>query len=301
MKRVGILRGGMGDDYRFSLKRGGEVLGHIYEHLSPEWTALDILIDKAGVWHLRGAPILPAQLMHQVDVVWNEAHSSFAHTLRQVAIPHISAPHFGHGIAQSRDILREHIKNMQISGIKIPRGIILPLWQGDIDGEWDKYLIKKAKDAHDKIPPPWIVRPLGRKDVASHTANTFSELVRALDDIMAHSESAVVEELIAGEEVSAHSVPGFRGQSRYVFPLGNANEEDKLQQIISDLYDRLGAKHYLKSDFVLSPRRGVYLLNLEFWPDFAADSSFTKACEGVGAKPHHVIEHMLESTLSLRV
>ena len=49
-----------------------------------------------------------------------------------------------------------------------------------------------------------------------------------------------------------------------------------------------------KSDFVLNPHGKVYLLNIDSTPDLKPDSHFSQVCESVGAKTHHVVEHILE-------
>ena len=65
--------------------------------------------------------------------------------------------------------------------------------------------------------------------------------------------------------------------------------------IVKDLYEHLGIKHYLKSMFVLNSRGKVYLLDIQTVPDLKPESHFHKVCESVGAKMHHVVEHVLNS------
>jgi D-alanine-D-alanine ligase-like ATP-grasp enzyme len=92
----------------------------------------------------------------------------------------------------------------------------------------------------------------------------------------------------------------FRGEDIYTFPLGNsfgnfsAEEKEILTQVAKDLHKHIGAKHYLKSDFVLNSRGKVYLLQIESMPDLKPDSHFSQVCESVGAKMHYVVEHILE-------
>ena len=51
MKRVGIMRGGPGKNYEFSLQEGAEIIAHIFECLGNSWKPVDILIDRDSVWH----------------------------------------------------------------------------------------------------------------------------------------------------------------------------------------------------------------------------------------------------------
>ena len=302
IKRVGILRGGNDEHYESSLKKGGEIILHIMENLRDKWKPFDVLVDKEGAWHLNGVPVLPLQLLYKVDVVWNLSQPSFSNILESYSIPNIGIPPFSLVFNKSKDMLRKHMKGF---GVQMPRSVVFPLYQEDFDGPREKYAVKKAKEVHAKFPAPWIVKSYTTSfNMGIHLAKTFPELVSAIEDGVKNEKSILVEEFISGKVASVHSVPHFRDQDIYTFPLGNSfgifspEEKEKLVAMAKDLHKHLGVKHYLKSDYVLSPRGKVYLLNFELTPDLKPNSHFTQVCESVGAKPQHVIDHMLEKALS---
>ena len=304
IKRVGVLRGGAGKHYASSLRKGGEIIFYISENLGDKYKPVDILIDKNYIWHCGGVPINPSDLASRIDIAWNTTHPSLSNILDSLSIPNIGASAFSFTLENSRDMLREHIKNI---GIEMPRSIILPVYQQDFDGPIEKYPIKKAKEVFEKFSSPWIVKSFTEDaNMAIHLAKTFPELVRAIEDGVKHDKSILVEEFIAGKVASVHSVPMFRGEEIYIFPLGNAfggfsaEEKENLATLAKDLYRHIGAKHYLKSDFVLNPRGQVYLLQIEGNPDLKTDSHFSQVCESVGAKPHHIIEHILGEVLDTK-
>jgi D-alanine-D-alanine ligase-like ATP-grasp enzyme len=273
-KRVGVLRGGTGEYYTSSLQKGGEVISLIFENLGDKYKTLDILIDKDGVWHLNGIPILPSVLAQKVDVVWNTSHPSFSNILDSLSILNVNAGDFSSILQNNKDLLREHIKSIDI---EMPRHIVSP---------------KNAKEVFEKISPPWIVKILNEVKVVK----TFNELTEIIND----KDDVVVEEFIAGKIVSMHSMPNFRGVEIYTFPLGNsfgsfsAKEKEKLDTLTKKLHKHIGAKHYLKSDFVLTPRGKIYLLQINGTPNLKLNSHFSQVVESVGAKMHHVVEHILE-------
>ena len=300
-KRVGILRGGAGEYYEPSLQKGGEIITHIFENLPHKYKIFDILIDKEGIWHLNGVPIIPADLIHKIDVVWDTTHPSSSTTLNNFSIPNVGVNSFSHILGNSKEMLREHMKKI---GVEMPRHIIVPLYQKDFDGPRERYAIKKAKEIHEKFSSPWIVKSLTPDlGMGIHIAKTFNELVVAIEDGVKHEKSILVEEFISGKVVSMHSVPDFRGEDIYTFPFGNTygnispDEKEKLVSLAGVLHRHLDARHYLKSDFILSPRGKVYLLQIELTPDLRSDSHFSQVCELVGAKMHHVAEHILEQAL----
>ena len=300
-KRVGVIRGGTGKHYKSSLKRGGEVISHIMENLGDKYKTVDILIDREGNWYVNGMQISPADLIHRVDMVWNTAEPNVSLSLDNFLIPNVGNSSFSSAMENSKDLLREHMARI---GVPMPRSIILPVYQKDFDGPRERYSIKKAKEVHEKFPAPWIVKSLTEeRSMGIHLAKTFNELVAAIEDGINHNQSIIVEEFIAGKVASLHSVAGFRGEDIYTFPLGNTfgtfstDEKEKLVNLTKDIHNHIGAGHYLKSDFILTPRGKVYLLQIETHPDLKNDSHFSQVSELAGVKLSHVIEHILEQVL----
>ena len=298
IKRVGILRGGAGRHYATSLQKGGEVISHIFENLKDKYKPVDIFIDKNHIWHCGGVPINPGDLINKIDIAWNVAHPSLSSILDSLSIPHISTPAFSSTLENSKELLREHMRKI---GLEMPRSIVLPVYQKDFDGPRERYAIKKAKEVFEKFSSPWIVKSFTEdSNMAIHLAKTFPELVNAIEDGAKHEKSILVEEFIAGKVASVHTIPKYRGEDIYTFPLGNsfgnfsAGEKEILSHVAKDLHRHIGAKHYLKSDFVLNSHGRVYLLQIESIPDLKSDSHFSQVCESVGAKMHHVVEHILE-------
>ena len=314
-KRVGILRGGTGEHYHSSLQKGGDIISYLRENLSHKYAPVDILIDKDYIWHYAGKPVSPSDLAHKVDVVWNTSHPSFSNILNSLSIPNIGTSSFLGALQSNRDMLNGYVKNI---GLNMPRHIVLPLYQKDFDGPRERYAIKKAKQIFEKFGSPWIVksftqdanmgpvrgregsqRPSASNGMGIHLAKAFPELVRAIEDGVEHEKSILVEEFIEGKIASVHSMLGFRNQDIYTFPLGNFSigEKEMLTQIAKNLHNHVDAKHYLKSDFVLTPRGKVYLLGIESHPSLKEDSHFSQVCESVGVKTEHAIEHILEHAL----
>jgi len=102
---------------------------------------------------------------------------------------------------------------------------------------------------------------------------------------------------------SLHSVPSFRKEEVYIFPPSDVfgkisrEENEKLSTLARDLHHHLGARHYLKSNFLLNKRGKIYFLDFEPMPNLNSFSHFSQACESVGAKMHHVVEHILEQVV----
>ncbi len=301
--KVGIIRGGVGNHYASSLRKGGDVISHIVENLSDKYKVIDILIDKDGVWHLGGLPIKPADLVHKVDIVWDVSQlSNMSTILGNLSIPYIGNSSFQKALVSNNDMLRAHVGNINI---QMPKSIVLPVYQEDIDGPKNKYVMTKAKEILHKFPAPWIIKSFTPdSNMGIHLAKTFPELIDAIEDGIAHEKSILVEEFISGKLGSVHSISGFRGTDIYTFPLINifgvfsTTEKEKISNQIRNLHKHLGVEHYLKSDFVLHPKKGIFLTGIYSLPDLKKGSHFDQSCEFVGAKMSHVSEHILNKALN---
>jgi hypothetical protein len=305
-KRVGILRGGNSEHYEKSLKIGGELILHIHKNLNEKWKAIDILVDKDGIWHADGLPMKPVELINKVDVVWNTSHPNFSVTLNSLVVPNIGVDSFSFLLSENRSILQEHMRQI---GVKMPRHIVIPSYQEDFDGEHDRFILKKAKQVHEKFSPPWVIKSLTNDiDIGIHIANTYPELINAIEDIVNHGKSILVEEFIAGKNVSMHSVKGFRGQEIYNLPIcvdrplveSFSNlEKEELNKISKDIFTHLNISNYLNSNFVVHPKRGIFLNSISFQPDTLNDSHFHQSSLSVGSNPKQIIDHILESAFKI--
>lgn len=306
--KVGVLRGGDGPHYDQSIKDGAEIISFILNRLPFDYIPVDILVDREGVWHVAGVPVLPADLIHKVDIVWNVSNPTYSTSLRDLGIHVIGANIFPFGLHTSKGMLREHMKQI---GVKVPQSLVIPLYQPDFDGDKQKYVLKKAREVHAKFSAPWIVKSFTESSMTGiHVARTFPELITALTDIVDHGKSILVEEFIAGKIARVHSVAGIRGEELYSFVpqelkygFFNHNtlletEKKKLTELANKIHEHVGASDYISTTFVLHPTRGIHLSSIALIPDLDTDSHFCKSCETVGLKASHVVDHLLEKGLS---
>ncbi|MDQ3075698.1 MAG: hypothetical protein M3Q34_01045 [bacterium] len=309
--RVGILRGGANENYETSLREGSKMISYITENLPNKCIPLDIFVDKDGVWHLQGIPIVPFDLIHKVDVVWDTTVPAMS----QVLEGHISlfkVPNFAWSMANSKALLREHMKTIDV---QMPMHILMPPYQEDFDGPLDSYAVKKAREVHAKFGAPWIVKSFTRNpDVGVHTAKTFPALIDAIEDLSQHKESILVEELIPGKRGGVHTIPGFRGEDLYhmlpyeirkngaLEPIGNFNdtENKKLYALSENIYHHLGAENYLHFNFVLNKRGAIYVTDIMLVPDFTDGGGFARSSKTVGSNSQEVFQHLLDRALVKR-
>ena len=306
-KRVGILRGGNSENYETSLHEGGDLILYILEHLNNTWQPIDIFIDRNEAWYVQGILTKPAKFLQKVDVVLDTTHSNASLILESLGIPNISVKSFSLLLQKNRILLEDYVKNI---GVKMPRSILLPLYQKDFDGPREKYAMKKAQEVFAKFSSPWIVRSYPPDtSMGVHVAKTFSELINAIEDGVLHKSSILIEELITGKIAQVHSVSHFRDEDIYSLPViawikdkgvgvDNLLSEETLEitKTVRDIYKHLGNPYYLNSNFIFNQKRGLFLTSILFTPNFK-DPHFAYSCESVGIKAHDVFEHILNRAL----
>lgn len=314
--RVAVLRGGPSHEYDVSLNTGTSVLAH----LPPAYHGIDVFIDEEGVWHLSGVPKSPEKILSQVDVVFNALHGHFGedgkvqHILELHGIPHTSSPVMSSVYAMNKAFAKNIFSRF---------GIRTPLHRIIRKEEVNPSLVR---DLFTTFPHPSIVKPVASgSSVGVQKISTLSELADALNQVFAYDDRALLEEYIAGREATCAVIPYFRDEQLYTLPVLEVKRPDgyahttydhKLQGDISFDHDSLtalekaeakriaqlahkalGATHYSRSDMIVHPKRGVFLLETNTQPSLASHAPFVKGLEVVGSNLSQFLDHVLSRAL----
>lgn len=320
--KVGVLRGGSSDEYDLSMKMGARILDVLKkEPLNKEYRPVDILIDKSGIWHVGGFPMLPEQALRHVDVVFNSLHGAYGgdgriqHILDTFHKPFTGSKVFGTIMARDKKATRDSLKKL---GIKTPYAKDLHLEHGDeIDGI--------AHNLFHTFPMPVVVKPRNANEsVGVSIARNFDELIKAIDHARLFSPDIVVEEYITGKQIISGFIDDFRGQDHYpLMPVhiephapildfsdklsGNyshrvpaqltTQEKEVIENIVKRTKDSLGLRHIGTLDIIISPRRGVYVVDVNTHPHIHSHAPFLKSLHAVGSNEEELIAHLIRLAL----
>jgi D-alanine-D-alanine ligase len=330
MIKVGVIRGGISGEYEVSLKTGSNVLSHLKsEKLNKKYKPVDIFIDKNGIWHISGKPVSMDQVFHSVDVVFNALHGDFGEDgkvqqiLDQWGIPYTGSSAFASALGYNKVLAKEQFS---LLGINTPNHLSISKYENE-DGDIDTYSKNIAKKIHDKLPPPWIVKPLsGGSSVGMKMCSTYPELIEAFREGINKDNDALVEELIEGREATVGVVNNFRDQNVYVLPPieiripktktffdfeakytgvseeicpGNFSrkEKDELIRLSSMIHTGLNLDHYSRTDFIIHPKKGIYALEVNTLPGLTNESLIPKMLNAVGSNTEEFIDHILSLAL----
>jgi D-alanine--D-alanine ligase len=308
--RVGVLRGGPSGEYDASLKTGAAVLaGLSTPQFEDKYQLHDIYISKDGTWHMQGVPVEPRHAVNHVDVFFNALHGAYgADGKVQKILDDYHAPYTGSGtLASAVSINKILSKNLfKNQGIKTPYHIILN----------NPYTIEQdALTIFRSFPMPAIIKPaFAGMPLAGIVARDFLSLEPAIREAFRHDDTVIVEEFIAGIPASVGVLEHFRGEDLYVLPPveiryrnddsiagteeivpGNFTSEQKaeLARLAQEVHRALGLRHYSHTDFIVAPRRGVYVLGVSSSPELTETSRMPKALNAVGATLPDFFDHLV--------
>jgi len=331
MIRVGVIRGGISGEYEVSLASGAQVLSNLRsDTMKEKYSAIDIFIDRDGIWHINGIPVSMDKVASNVDVIVNALHGDYGEDgkvqelLDQWHIPYTGSGPVPSAIGYNKFLTKQEFTKL---GINTPKHMLFSAYQDDFDGPSSRYAQNKAREVWEKLPPPWIVKPLtGGSSIGIRVCKTFDDLVEAFNLGMNEKVSILVEEFIKGKEATVGVVNDFRnkkiytlppieiriprestffdnevkynGQSKEICP-GNFThgEKEELERLAALIHKGINLSHYSRSDFIIHPKRGIYALEVNTLPGLTGESLIPKALNAVGSNLPEFIDHIIKLAL----
>jgi D-alanine-D-alanine ligase len=310
---VGVLRGGTSSEYNLSLKTGAAMIAALPEE---KYETRDILIDKTGLWHLRGKPMDPTRALAQVDVILNALHGGIGEDgtvqriLQRAGVRYAGSAPLPSSISLHKIRAREVFEQ---AGIRMPRAFVFRT-------EHDTHTM--AKQIFAAFGPPYVVKP--PSEGSSHgirIAATIVELPTILASVLEQFGAALVEEFLLGSHATVGVIAHYRREDLYTLPPArhqirkgmrhftfevhesgaaehlvpsrfSDDEKGELAEMSRTAHKALGLGHFSDADFVVT-RRGPYLLEMNATPHLYAGAVFPKMLESVGSSTREFLEHAI--------
>ncbi|MEI8327747.1 MAG: D-alanine--D-alanine ligase [Candidatus Taylorbacteria bacterium] len=321
-KRIGVLRGGPSNEYEVSLKTGAAVLETLQKHFEDRYHAKDIFVDKKGNWHVDGIEMKLDSALRSVDTIFNALHGSYGEDGKvQSILEHHGKPFTGSGSLASAIGMNKILAKKMFQNHKLKTPLFLEFRSDRIQSEIDKIVA----EVFNTFTMPAVVKPASSgSSVGISVVKYYDGLPVALREAAKHDDLVMIEEFIPGIEATCAVVEGFRGQDLYALPPveirpGNeffdyaAKYEGLSQEIVPatfasktklaiedlarQIHRALGLKHYSRSDFIIHPRRGIYILEVNTLPGLTNESLLPKALRAVGSDLNEFVGHVIELSL----
>ena len=293
--RIAVLRGGPSDSYHQSLESGA----HILRSLPSHFEGLDIFIDKSGVWHERGAPVEPENVLKKVDVAWNSLHGSYgADGSVQNLIRHFGVPFTGPDAISAAVSWNAPLRNdiYAKAGLKTP-------FRKKIS--FDKGTEELALELFRSFPMPAHI-VFSSDKYESIPAASFHALHDALLFAANTPSDSYIEQNISGKLAGCGVIEDFRGKKHYaLLPFSisgeshdhpgkfSAAEKKTLESAALAAHTALGLRHYSMSYFIIHPKKGIHIVSTDSLPYFSRNSHFEESLKAVGANLPHFIGHVI--------
>jgi D-alanine-D-alanine ligase len=304
MQKVGVLRGGISDEYFLSLESGNAIINALKEE---GYDVTDMLIDREGVLHIWGVPAGLEDINKKVDLVWNSLHGRFGEDggiqelFENHGIPYTGSGILASSITHNKKVAKDFAKSL---GLNTPESLLVIPEGGESVSEVTQNIYKK-------MAPPWVVKPLrGGSSIRTYFAFTPLELAQFVEESISYAEPFLVEQYIFGREAAVGVIDGFRGQDSYALPVvevksptrgihthedrkkdesfvvgGNFrnNEKEMLTKLAKDLHKHFNAKDYSQSEFIVDKQGKVWFIETDTSPLLHDKSPFVKALQAVGS------------------
>ncbi len=316
-KKVGVLRGGPSSEYEVSLKTGQSVINNLIDRHE----VYDFLISKEGIWHYLGVPITPQKAFQKVDIIFNALHGAYGEDgtvqklLDDFNIPYTGSKALSSAVGMNKVLSKKVYKN---NNLKTPLHRTISK---------DKNKSEIILDLFKSFPMPAVVKPVsGGSSVGTAIVGTLAELELAISEALKYSTEALIEEFIVGKEATCGVVDNFREEDIYaLLPIeirkpddsvffdykakyggksleicpGNFTAEEKkvIQDMAREAHKSLGLRHYSRSDFIIHPRRGIYILETNTLPGLTSESLLPKSLQAIGCNLPDFLDHLINLAL----
>ncbi len=304
MQKIGVLRGGPGDEYHLSLESGARISAALR---AEGYDVLDMLVDREGILHIKGIPAAIEEIPQHVDMVWNALHGAGGEDgVIQRMLEEIGIPYSGSGIDASEATInkltaKERAKEL---GLKTPESILVMPEGGESVSEITQNIYKR-------MSPPWVLKPLtGGASINTYFAFTPLELAHFVEESVSNGQPFIVEQYIYGREASVGVIDNFRGQDKYVLPVVElkstnrgvlthdarkgdehavvggsfrSDEREMLSKLGRDLHEHLGANDYSQSEFIVDKYGKIWYIETDTSPHMGEHNAFAKALKHVGS------------------
>lgn len=300
--KVAVLRGGTSPAYEESLKTGGYVLS-LLRSMPEEYEPFDVFISKDGEWHQAGVSADPYVILSKADVVWNALHGGFGESGEvQRFLESLQLPYTGSGTASALFAHDKELAKTLYVRHNIPTPAFASVRNSD---DWEEKLVAIFRNQ----PHPFVVKPAtGVAGIGVRLARTFQELKEAVRRNFAHAPKVLVEEFVSGTIASAHVIEDAKGERFYALVPTHLEtyyrrvrprpeENRQMEEYAKLAHEALGLKHYSSSDFVVTPKGKIYILETNAQPVFHEDSLFHQSLEGSGWKPKDFVAHSIKLAL----
>jgi D-alanine-D-alanine ligase len=313
-KRILVLRGGPSSEFEVSLRSGKAII----ETLKNKHSIKDCVIDKQGNWVIDGMIVSPNKATMNTDLVFNAMHGEYGedgtvqNLLENLGVKFTGPNSFGAKMSINKATAKKIYKQF---GLKTPIAILIERTE-DLDN--------LAINLFRSFPMPMVLKPADKgSSVGVTIARDYNSLINSLKSLFVYHDKLIVEEYIPGKEATLGVIQEFRNKDIYsLMPIEirkpkdkdffdyeskysgtslelcpgdfSLQERDELAEMTKMAHKILGLRHYSRSDFIIHPKRGIYILETNSLPGLTQESLMPKGVKAIGSSFEEFLDHVID-------
>ncbi len=302
--------------------------------LSSTYVPVDIFIDKKGTWHIDGMPLTPEAALQRVDIIFNALHGEFGedgkvqNILNSFSMPFTGSNALTSSLAMNKSLSKEQFK---AHGIKTPyyKDLFVDKTEDleplahDLFRSFPMPVVVKPRGMGSSIGVTHATNFQELIEAIDHARQFSNDII--VEEFITGKEiiSGTIEDFRGSDiyplmpvEVKHHidhtgqpKENRHNGKKNHIFDYASkqsgqydhhvpaqltAEEKQQIRDILERVHTGLGVDHYASADFIVSPTRGVYLLEVNTQPGLSEHAPFLKSLEAAGVKATDFLKHLLE-------
>jgi len=248
------------------------------------------------------------------DIVYNTIHGSPGENglvqgyLELIGVKHTSSPVMASSITYSKFDTSKFISASAILDLNVAKSLLVR-----------KSSKVKMKQVSNIIGFPCFVKPnLGGSSLGASIVVGPDDLDKAIDNARVHCDEVVVEQYLKGREFTCgivnsdilevteieHGADFFDYETKYsgrakeiTPPQLDLSTLSKIKRITSDVYDVLRCKGIARVDYIMTPDKELYLLEVNTTPGMTDASIIPQQVKATGRTMREVLEKVIDFEL----
>lgn len=316
--KIGVLMGGPSSEHEVSLKTGRKVIEHLNKD---KYDIVPINISKDEHWHVDNAKVYPEVALNKIDLVFIAMHGEYGEDgkvqsfLEQHQKPYTGSGVFSSQLAIDKSQSKKIFKNY---GLLTAKSAMIKYGERG-------FLKKFESVSHGG---PWVVKPVSRgSSVGTSIVKNKKEIFDAVHKAFSCDDQVLVEEYINGREFTCGVLENYNnkkyfalpvteimpnaehdffdyeakykvGKTKEVTPAHISNELSKAIQIAAiSAHVSLNCNGYSRSDFIVTPKNEIYILELNSLPGMTETSLLPQAAKAAGIEFPELLDKIIHNAL----
>lgn len=314
--KVGVLMGGPSHEHDISLKTGRQVVENLNRD---KYWIFPVYISMEGSWFFEGKMVSKEAILSDIDIAFIAMHGEFGEDGQiQVILEQYGKPYTGSGKLASQLAIDKYKskKIFQNNNLIVPKAALIKY------GE--KGFLQKFESV--SLAGPWFVKPACRgSSVGASLVQDKNGIFEAVQKAFSCDNQVLAEEYLIGREFTCGILENYNDKKYFALPVTeiipekehiffdynakytkDAAKEITPAEISTELsmaiqakavaaHTALNCEGYSRSDFIVTPKNEIYILELNTLPGMTETSLLPQAAKAAGIEFSKLLDKIIHN------